>query len=360
MEKKNGKRKKGVGFDMSWHAVPNGFRKAIEASEISVYAQVVYDHLCAEKDNELKAASSCREIAAARNISCASAKRALKELKKLGWITAEPRLNAFGNKIGNWYYINELPPGTVISHSDDREKADLMQELVDVQASLTKEELRQEINRLKAASAEPVQHAEDVPNAPSEKPPETPPTQEPEAVNESTKAHGEYENVLLTSKEYESLVKEYGQETTEQYINELGSYMASSNKTYPGHYATVRRWIERDKKNKQDEQTKANLPIKRNRFNNFKSHKRDYAEIERLEMAYLIRKVEGEEGYEAYLKGPEAFKVYENEKDKKQANIKRNDTNGIRVCTLQHQREQTGHRTAKAGIKSFGSPRALL
>ena len=59
--------------------------------------------------------------------------------------------------------------------------------------------------------------------------------------------HGEYKNVLLTDEELEKLRGLFPTDLQER-IERLSEYIASSGKTYKSHYATIRSWANRDKK----------------------------------------------------------------------------------------------------------------
>lgn len=58
--------------------------------------------------------------------------------------------------------------------------------------------------------------------------------------------YGEYKNVLLTDEEMEKLKAEYPD--YEERIERLSSYVASTGKSYKSHYATIRNWARKDKK----------------------------------------------------------------------------------------------------------------
>lgn len=63
---------------------------------------------------------------------------------------------------------------------------------------------------------------------------------------ESRHKYGEYENVLLTDKDHEKLIKEFPLDYQER-IERLSEYMASTGKTYKNHLATIRSWARKDK-----------------------------------------------------------------------------------------------------------------
>lgn len=56
--------------------------------------------------------------------------------------------------------------------------------------------------------------------------------------------HGEYNNVLLTDDELETLKAEYPD--FEERIERLSAYVASTGKAYKSHYATIRNWARKD------------------------------------------------------------------------------------------------------------------
>lgn len=55
----------------------------------------------------------------------------------------------------------------------------------------------------------------------------------------------EFENVKLTEEEYSKLVERLGEQNTRILIEELGGYLASTNKRYSSHYATILNWARR-------------------------------------------------------------------------------------------------------------------
>ncbi len=55
---------------------------------------------------------------------------------------------------------------------------------------------------------------------------------------------GEFENVFLSSDEFQKLKSKLGTET-ESYIERLSSYIASSGKKYKSHYATILSWTQK-------------------------------------------------------------------------------------------------------------------
>lgn len=63
-------------------------------------------------------------------------------------------------------------------------------------------------------------------------------------------AYGRYGNVFLKEDEYAALLSEYP-DRLDRLISELSSYMESTGKSYQNHAATIRRWAEKDKADKQ-------------------------------------------------------------------------------------------------------------
>ena len=60
--------------------------------------------------------------------------------------------------------------------------------------------------------------------------------------------YGEYNNVLLSDDELEKLKTEYSD--YEERIERLSAYIASKGVKYKSHYATIRNWARKDKKEK--------------------------------------------------------------------------------------------------------------
>ena len=61
-------------------------------------------------------------------------------------------------------------------------------------------------------------------------------------------AYGEFNNVKMTTAEFEKLVQAEGAERANALIEELSSYLASSGKRYKSHYATLLNWGRRKDK----------------------------------------------------------------------------------------------------------------
>ena len=68
---------------------------------------------------------------------------------------------------------------------------------------------------------------------------------------------GEYENVILSEKEYEKLKNEFPD--YEEKIDKFSSYLESSGKTYKSHYATIRKWAKEDAGKKQPKHAGSNI-----------------------------------------------------------------------------------------------------
>lgn len=70
--------------------------------------------------------------------------------------------------------------------------------------------------------------------------------------------YGEFNNVKMTTAEFEKLVQAEGAERANALIEELSSYLASSGKRYKSHYATLLNWGRR--KDKEGEKNADNAP----------------------------------------------------------------------------------------------------
>ena len=64
----------------------------------------------------------------------------------------------------------------------------------------------------------------------------------PAPQKESKHRHGEYQKILLTDKEYENLVKDYGTELTEKAIAYVDEYIARKGAKYKSHYLVIKKW----------------------------------------------------------------------------------------------------------------------
>ena len=74
---------------------------------------------------------------------------------------------------------------------------------------------------------------------------------ETETVNETKTKYGKFENVLLTTDEYEKLKSKYPH-TYEKHIDDLSSYVESNGKKYKSHYATILAWTRKEEREKSD------------------------------------------------------------------------------------------------------------
>lgn len=66
------------------------------------------------------------------------------------------------------------------------------------------------------------------------------------------KKYGEFENVALTEEEHFKLIEKIGEPNTNLLIEELSGYLASTNKKYANHYATLLNWARRKIQNHQE------------------------------------------------------------------------------------------------------------
>lgn len=89
---------------------------------------------------------------------------------------------------------------------------------------------------------------------------------------------GKYKNVWLTQSEYDSLMAEVP--GAMDWIEKLSGYIASSGKQYDSHYATIRNW---EAKEKREAPKRQNV----NKFNDMESREWDYDALERASMQQL-------------------------------------------------------------------------
>lgn len=62
------------------------------------------------------------------------------------------------------------------------------------------------------------------------------------------KTYGKYNNVSLTNEQHADLLKTYGQQKLDQYIKKVDVYCQKHGKSYDDYDATIRSWIDEDKK----------------------------------------------------------------------------------------------------------------
>lgn len=67
-------------------------------------------------------------------------------------------------------------------------------------------------------------------------------TSKPSRTTPPQNIYGEFNNVKMTTAEFEKLVQAEGAERANTLIEELSSYLASSGKRYKSHYATLLNW----------------------------------------------------------------------------------------------------------------------
>jgi len=83
-------------------------------------------------------------------------------------------------------------------------------------------------------------------------------TSKPSRTTPPQNSYGEFNNVRMTTAEFEKLVQAVGAERANALIEELSSYLASSGKRYKSHYATLLNWGRR--KDKEGEKNADNAP----------------------------------------------------------------------------------------------------
>ena len=82
-------------------------------------------------------------------------------------------------------------------------------------------------------------------------------------------------NVLMTEKEYKDLIKEYGEKTTDQFIEQLNLYKQAHGKSYENDYAAIKIWVVKRLKEINTEETKYKQNNKNlNKQNNY--NQREY------------------------------------------------------------------------------------
>ena len=68
-----------------------------------------------------------------------------------------------------------------------------------------------------------------------------------ERVESTRRRYGEFQNVFLSGEECTQLEAAYPGKATE-YIERLSRYMASNDRHYANHYATIKKWLDEDSK----------------------------------------------------------------------------------------------------------------
>ena len=68
-----------------------------------------------------------------------------------------------------------------------------------------------------------------------------------ERVESTRRRYGEFQNVFLSGEECTQLETAYPGKAVE-YIERLSRYMASNDRHYANHYATIKKWLTEDSK----------------------------------------------------------------------------------------------------------------
>ena len=102
-------------------------------------------------------------------------------------------------------------------------------------------------------------------------------TSKPSRSTPPQNAYGEFNNVKMTTAEFEKLVQAEGAERANALIEELSSYLASSGKRYKSHYATLLNWGRR--KDKDSEPKQRYLTTEEISQRNYEESKKQLAQI---------------------------------------------------------------------------------
>lgn len=90
-------------------------------------------------------------------------------------------------------------------------------------------------------------------------------------------SYGEFNNVKMTTAEFEKFVQAEGSDRANALIEELSSYLASSGKRYKSHYATLLNWGRR--KDKEETPKQKFLTTEEISRRNYEESKRQLAQI---------------------------------------------------------------------------------
>lgn len=100
---------------------------------------------------------------------------------------------------------------------------------------------------------------------------------------EPKKSYGESGNVKLTDKQYNKLIKDYGEEETKKAIDYLDGYIVDKKYKSEDNNRALRRWVFDAVKEQEQKRARINKPdnVKPNGFNSFPQHEYNYAELEK-------------------------------------------------------------------------------
>ena len=207
---------------------------------LSGRARLVYGYLCRLADEDNTAFPSYSKIRKACDIgSDQTVSKVLKELIAAGLLKKEVRFRKDGSQGSNMYtIITEIPDDKEVMAANDEERK-FLEDLKPILKRYSYDVILDMLANFAESKKENCQ--EEQPEAEEE---------QPEAENK--KPHGHNQEVLLTDEEYINLKKEYESGIVADFIEQLDSRIASHGEQdkYINHYATLRRWIERDKKEK--------------------------------------------------------------------------------------------------------------
>ena len=106
---------------------------------------------------------------------------------------------------------------------------------------------------------------------------ESRPSADTKITEPAKNAYGEFNNVKMTTAEFEKLVQAEGAERANALIEELSSYLASSGKRYKSHYATLLNWGRR--KDKEETPKQKFLTTEEISRRNYEESKKQLAQI---------------------------------------------------------------------------------
>jgi predicted phage replisome organizer len=88
--------------------------------------------------------------------------------------------------------------------------------------------------------------------------------------------HGEYNHVLLTDKEYQSLITDFNESLIKEYIKKIDEYIEQyGKKGYKNYNLTIRNWINRDSKGGSNGSTGQNTKTSKGKWTGFKPKQSD-------------------------------------------------------------------------------------
>ena len=162
---------------------------------------------------------------------------------------------AANGKLGRWKSIAK----GILNKRDNNENPTEEEIVAEIVAQNGRDEYERVLAEIKAAKnaknlsadGDTREDSQDVPDCGDAATLESATSADTKPAGPAKNSYGEFQNVKMTTAEFEKLVQAEGADRANALIEELSSYLASSGKRYKSHYATLLNWGRRkDKESK--------------------------------------------------------------------------------------------------------------